>query len=198
MFIAHRGKVNLANKENTIKAFQGAIEDPKYLGFELDIRTTKDKKFVCIHDFFWQHNLISKTYYSTIAIDIPLLEDVLKLETSKIILIEIKEKDINVEALNQLLNNYHHQNIYVMSFYNEIIKKLLKLEHSYKCGVLNYLFNSELSYQEYDFICLLNNTLTPELIKYFQKRKITIFSYGLLKSTPKFYEDIYYIIDNKT
>lgn len=198
MFIAHRGKVNLVNKENTIAAFQGAIDDPKYLGFELDIRTTKDKKFVCIHDFFWQNNLISKTNYSTVASTIPLLEDVLKLDTDKIILIEIKEKDINVEDLNQLLNNYHRQNIYVMSFHNEVIKKLLKLEHSYKCGVLNYLFNSELSYQEYDFICLLNSTLTPELINYFLKRKITIFSYGLLNSTPKFYEDIYYIIDNKT
>lgn len=197
MFIAHRGKVTNLSKENTLEAFIEAINDPKYLGFELDIRTTKDKRFVCIHDFFWKNNLISKIEQKDLPSSIPSLSSVLKLETDKIILIEIKEKDIDTEALNSLLNKYANKNIYVMSFYNSTIKKLLSLEHHYKCGVLNYLFNSELSYQEYDFICLLNNTLTEELINYFTKRKITIFSYGLLKNSPKFYEDIYYIIDNK-
>ena len=48
MFIAHRGKVTNLSKENTLEAFIEAINDPKYLGFELDIRTTKDKRFVCI------------------------------------------------------------------------------------------------------------------------------------------------------
>ena len=46
MFIAHRGKVTNLSKENTLEAFIDAINDPKYLGFELDIRTTKDKRFV--------------------------------------------------------------------------------------------------------------------------------------------------------
>ena len=55
MFIAHRGKVTNLSKENTLEAFIEAINDPKYLGFELDIRTTKDKRFVCIHDFFWKN-----------------------------------------------------------------------------------------------------------------------------------------------
>ena len=46
MLIAHRGKVDSINKENTILAFTSAINDKKYGGFELDIRETKDKKIV--------------------------------------------------------------------------------------------------------------------------------------------------------
>ena len=48
MLIAHRGKVDSINKENTILAFTSAINDKKYGGFELDIRETKDKKIVVL------------------------------------------------------------------------------------------------------------------------------------------------------
>ena len=102
--------------ENTISAFQNAIYDNNYQGFELDIRTTKDKKFVVVHDFFSDGNLISKTNYQDLNKDIPLLEDVLKLPTDKIILIEIKEKDIDIFKLNFLLEKFKIQNLYVMSF----------------------------------------------------------------------------------
>ena len=111
MFIAHRGKVTSNVNENTISAFQNAIYDNNYQGFELDIRTTKDKKFVVVHDFFSDGNLISKTNYQDLNKDIPLLEDVLKLPTNKIILIEIKEKDIDIFKLNLLLEKFKIQNL---------------------------------------------------------------------------------------
>ena len=49
----------------TADIFQNAIYDNNYQGFELDIRTTKDKKFVVVHDFFSDGNLISKTTIKT-------------------------------------------------------------------------------------------------------------------------------------
>lgn len=197
MFIAHRGKVTSNVNENTISAFQNAIYDNNYQGFELDIRTTKDKKFVVVHDFFSDGNLISKTNYQDLNKDIPLLEDVLKLPTDKIILIEIKEKNIDILKLNSLLEKFKTQNLYVMSFFNEPIKKLLELKPSYKCGILNYLFNSEISYQEYDFIVLLNSTLTLNLIDYFHNRKLEVFSYGIIKSDFPYSNEVFYIIDDK-
>lgn len=197
MFIAHRGKVTSNVNENTISAFQNAIYDNNYQGFELDIRTTKDKKFVVVHDFFSDGNLISKTNYQDLNKDIPLLEDVLKLPTAKIILIEIKEKDIDIFKLNSLLEKFKTQNLYVMSFFSKPIKKLLELKTFYKCGILNYLFNSEISYQEYDFIVLLDSTLTLNLIDYFHNRKLEVFSYGIIKPDFPYANDVFYIVDDK-
>ena len=197
MFIAHRGKVTSNVNENTISAFQNAIYDNNYQGFELDIRTTKDKKFVVVHDFFSDGNLISNTNYQDLNKDIPLLEDVLKLPTDKIILIEIKEKDIDIFKLNSLLEKFKTQKRYVMSFFSEPIKKLLELKPSYKCGILNYLFNSEISYQEYDFIVLLDSTLTLNLIDYFHNRKLEVFSYGIIKPDFPYANDVFYIVDDK-
>ncbi len=197
MFIAHRGKVTSNVNENTISAFQNAIYDNNYQGFELDIRTTKDKKFVVVHDFFSDGNLISKTNYQDLNKDIPLLEDVLKLPTAKIILIEIKEKDIDIFKLNSLLEKFKTQNLYVMSFFSKPIKKLLELKPFYKCGILNYLFNSEISYQEYDFVVLLDSTLTLNLIDYFHNRKLEVFSYGIIKPDFPYANDVFYIVDDK-
>ncbi len=197
MFIAHRGKVDNNIKENTLEAFKATFTDNKYQGFELDIRTTKDKEFVVVHDFFYNNNLINKTRYQDLSKDICLLEEVLKLETNKIILIEIKERDIDTIKLNSLLLKYPMKNIYVMSFYKEPIKKLLQLKPFYKCGILNYLFNSEISYNEYDFVVLLDKTITLNLISYFHNRKIEVFSYGVLKNDFPYLNDIYYIVDEK-
>lgn len=195
MFVAHRGKVDNYTKENTISSFKSAIEDDRYAGFELDIRVSKDKKIVVVHDFFTNGLLVSKTNYSKLKeYDIPRLSDVLELPTNKIILIEIKDTNIDIDYLNNMLNKYKDKNIYVVSFYNEIIKKLLKLDHNYKCGILNYIFNSEYSYNEYDFICLLNSSITSNIVEYFKKRKIEIFSYGIYK-VKEYKNDIYYIVD---
>ena len=197
MFIAHRGKVSASSKENTLESFKKAIGDNKYQGFELDVRTTKDKELIVFHDFFNNANLINKTMKNDLDKDICLLEDVLKLDTDKIILIEIKEKDIDINKLNNLLLKYFKKNIYVMSFYKEPIKKLLKLKPMYKCGILNYLFNSEISYNEYDFIVLLDKTITANLISYFQSRKLEVFSYGITKNNFLYPSNVYYIVDDK-
>ena len=92
MLIAHRGKVDSINKENTIEAFKAAINDIKYDGFELDIRETKDKKIVVVHDFVVDNKLIKRVNYKELEhYNIPLLESVLKLDTEKIIMIEIHQ-----------------------------------------------------------------------------------------------------------
>lgn len=198
MLIAHRGKVDSINKENTIEAFKAAINDIKYDGFELDIRETKDKKIVVVHDFVVDNKLIKRVNYKELErYNIPLLESVLKLDTEKIIMIEIKDPNMDIEALSKLLEKYQDKKIYLMSFYNNTIKEFLKLSHTCKCGILNYGFNHEYSYNEYDFICILDFSLTDNIIDYFRRRKIEVFSYGLLTNKLNIKEYVNYIIDNK-
>lgn len=198
MLIAHRGKVDSINKENTIEAFKAAINDIKYDGFELDIRETKDKKIVVVHDFVVDNKLIKRVNYKELErYNIPLLESVLKLDTEKIIMIEIKDPNMDIEALRKLLEKYQNKKIYLMSFYNNVIKEFLKLSHTCKCGILNYGFNHEYSYNEYDFICILDFSLTDNIIEYFRRRKIEVFSYGLLTNKLNIKEYVNYIIDNK-
>lgn len=198
MLIAHRGKVDSINKENTIEAFKAAINDIKYDGFELDIRETKDKKIVVVHDFVVDNKLIKRVNYKELErYNIPLLESVLKLDTEKIIMIEIKDPNMDIEALSKLLKKYQDKKIYLMSFYNNTIKEFLKLSHTCKCGILNYGFNHEYSYNEYDFICILDFSLTDNIIDYFRRRKIEVFSYGLLTNKLNIKEYVNYIIDNK-
>lgn len=198
MLIAHRGKVDSINKENTIEAFKAAINDIKYGGFELDIRETKDKKIVVVHDFVVDNKLIKRVNYKELErYNIPLLESILKLDTEKIIMIEIKDPNMDIAALSKLLERYQDKKIYLMSFYNNTIKEFLKLSHTCKCGILNYGFNHEYSYNEYDFICILDFSLTDNIIDYFRRRKIEVFSYGLLTNKLNIKEYVNYIIDNK-
>ena len=49
MHIIHRGIVNKSYKENCLESFRASFK--KRFGIETDIHSTKDKKFVCFHDF---------------------------------------------------------------------------------------------------------------------------------------------------
>ena len=196
--IAHRGlKENV--KENTLESFQKAINNPNYVGFECDVRTTKDKVFVISHNPMIKDSIISLTNYKTLKekYSIVTLESVLKLKSNKIFLLEIKEHNLDTKSFVKLISKYSHQRIYIMSFFNSVIKKLNTPNHFYHLGVLNYVLNSEENYENYDFICLLEKIATPNLIHYFQEKKIDTFLYGISKLQPliNLYPESYFITD---
>ena len=94
--IAHRGLYNNKSEQNTMKSFINSINNPNYVGFECDIRQTKDKKFIINHDAFINDKLIFNTNYNELKMyNIAKLSDILKLNTNKIILIEVKDKLLN-------------------------------------------------------------------------------------------------------
>ena len=198
-FIAHRGLHTSSIKENTLKSFLAAIKNPFYNGFECDIRTTKDNALVIVHDAFIGKHLIRNTNYATLKkkYSIPTLKDVLELETDKIILLEIKELDLDINNFLSIINNYKKQNIYIMSFYNKVIKNLKSAGCAFPLGVLNYVFNSEEEYHDYDFIVLLESLLSDRLINYFNTRKKKVFVYGIhkLNESKERYDNLYFIID---
>ncbi len=199
-FIAHRGLHTSEIKENTLKAFKEACKSPFYDGFECDIRTTKDNTLVIVHDAFIGKHLIRNTNYATLKkkYSIPTLKEVLELETDKIILLEIKELDLDIDNFLNVINNYQKQNIYIMSFYNKVIKKLKEKGCVFPLGVLNYVFNSEEEYHDYDFIVLLESVLSNNLINYFKAQNIKIFVYGVhkLNESKQIYNNLYFIVNN--
>ncbi len=128
--------------------------------------------------------------------NVPKLIDILKIKTNKIILIEIKEPNIDHKRLVILLNKYSKLNIYVCSFYNSIIKKISEEKHNFKLGVLNYVLNSEYNYHYYDFICILKNIYTDTIKNFFENNNIEIFIYGNNKKQE--YDIVnFYIVDYK-
>lgn len=195
--IAHRGLKKEAS-ENTLEAFEKSINNSFYSGFECDVRTTKDHIFVICHNPIYKGKIISLTNYKEFKKDnLPTLENVLKLKTNKIMILEIKEINCDINRLSIILQKYDYQNIYVMSFYNKIINNLSLKNLKIKVGVLNYVLNSENDYQNYDFICLLENIMTPNLENYFTRQNKEVFIYGIhnLEKLTKEYKKSYFITD---
>lgn len=184
--IAHRGD-HKECQENTLEAFKRAINNEKFCGFEFDVRMTKDRVFVINHDPIYNGKIISISNYQELS-NIPTLEEVLKLKTHKIKLLEIKDYFLDYNYFLTKLDNT--SNLYIMSFYNKHIKELNKLTNI-KVGSLNYYLNN-MHYYDYDFICLLgsSNKHYEELIKH-QKE---VFYYGLTIKKHHLLDDAYLIV----
>lgn len=187
--IAHRGIWNKAIKDNSYKALLDGLNSKNYIGIECDIRTTLDKKFIVYHNILYKGNLVKNTYFKNMQ-DILLLEDLLKINTDKLLLLEIKENDIDKKKLLKLLNKYQ-RNYYIMSFNTKVIKDLKNMDNKYKYGVLNYILNSDADYN-LDFICLLDGIATNNIINNFEKRGIEVIIYGTIKVN----KNVKYIVDD--
>ncbi len=187
--IAHRGLWNKNVKDNSYIALLEGLKSEKYIGIECDIRTTLDNKFIVYHNTLYKGNLVKNTYFKDMK-DILLLEDLLKIDTDKLLLLEIKENYINKKRLLRLLNKYD-RNYYIMSFDTKVITDLKELDNKYKCGVLNYILNSDANYN-LDFICLLDVIATDSVIKNFEKKGVEVIIYGTIKVN----KNVKYIVDD--
>ena len=193
--IAHRGKRSVA-VENSLQAIKAALEDNHIYGVEIDVRESLDKEFVVIHDSFISRvtdgrgMVKSMTFKELEKFGIPRLKDVLNIKTNKLLLLELKDIKMDVKSFAKLVNRYDKKNIYVMSFYSELIHKLIGEKANVRVGVLNYVFNSEKNYDEYDFIGLLESVVSLNIFDYFKERNIEVFVYGF---TSKKLDDVLWI-----
>ena len=147
--IAHRGMHNNKIEENTIKAFQKAI-DNNYL-IELDVHLTKDKKIVVFHDNDLKRlcNIDKELKNCTLKElnnikltktkdNIPTLKEVLELVNDKVpLIIEIKmdtDKEI-IDYLIEILDKYNGR-FAVMSFSQGIMEEIAKKRNNYIKGLL--------------------------------------------------------------
>lgn len=166
--ISHRGSGN-KYKPNTKEAIITALNTIYIDGVEFDVRITKDKKIVIIHDFIIDfvsdgNGFVKKMKYKEllkynfgtkeIPSKIATLDEVLSLiDNNKIILIEIKEESNDYKELVDIVYNIilkYNLNIYVASFNYELIK-YFKTKYN-KCGLIIGLgLNTKKLYNHFDF-----------------------------------------------
>ena len=187
--IKHRGIHNDKIKENSYEGIKLALEDDKYVGVEFDIRETKDHEFIVYHDPICNGKLIKDILYRELPKYVPRLKDILKIKSTKIFLVELKNIK-NFDKFINLLKRFSYQNIYVMSFSNKLIKKINIKDRKYKIGILNYVLNTDEFIQELDFVAILNSLLNDNILDILKDKEI--FSYGLSEKLK--YEDVYYIV----
>jgi len=138
--IAHRGNDEV-HKENTLEAILNSLKQTYIDGVEIDIRMTKDYQFVIHHDPFYAGYYIEKTRLNILQKKgLNSLEEVLeKINSNKILLIEIKEEKKNNKLLliklNKILKKYN-LNYYLCSFNYDLLKTLKQKYPKYKIGLI--------------------------------------------------------------
>ncbi len=146
MHLIHRGLVNKKLKENLLASFNQSFK--KGFGIETDIHATKDKQFVCFHDFTLKRTFnISKSIknlnYQRIKeiskskkAEIPLLSDLLKLSKKRFFLfIEIKPL-FTKDLLKKLVaETKAYSKCVFISFKHKNIYDILKIKKQAKVGL---------------------------------------------------------------
>jgi glycerophosphoryl diester phosphodiesterase len=144
--LIHRGLAKKKFLENSIKSFNYCFN--KNYGIETDIHATKDKEFICFHDFslkrvFKKNLSIKNLNYSKIneisskfGKPIPLLKDMLKLSKNKHpLFIEIKPL-FSISLLKKLLKETSKfKKCVFITFKHENIYKLLKINKNTNVGL---------------------------------------------------------------
>lgn len=192
MFIAHRGLYGDNIKENTIKAFDNAFNNG-YEGIEFDVRLTKDKIPVILHDSFLSRvfgvkGLLRNYTYQELLdnkIEIPKFEDVISRYNNKVMIIELKEKIDITKYIKDMRNLY-----YISSFNYDYISYLNKSGY-YKLGVINYILNSGIDYSKIDFIMVLDSIYNKKL---FKLKDIEIIIYGVIGNINSYNKELKYIV----
>ncbi len=160
----HRGS-SAFEPENTMRAFARAFQDGAK-GIEFDIRLTKDKQIVIIHDETINRTsngsglVRDLTYEELQKFDfgkgekIPLLKDVLKLYGNRFWLnIEIKEiglEDLLIELLTEL---NIIKKIVISSFIKEPLEKIKEIISTYNTAFLYSLKKVNLTYIKQELKC---------------------------------------------
>lgn len=138
--IAHRGNDSI-HRENSMDAIINSLNTNYIDGVEFDIRLTKDNKFIINHDPFYHEYFIKQTNSKKLQkLGLNTLEELLdKIDSDKILLIEVKEDDKKIRKtskyLYQILCKYK-LNIYVCSFNYEFIKYFSTKHKDIKCGLI--------------------------------------------------------------
>jgi len=186
--IAHRALDNHKYKENSIEAFINCLDKDYIDGVEIDVRITKDKKLILNHNSIIGNNLIkNQTLKQLKKYNVTLLEDVLKLNTNKIIVLDLKDK--MKSEIKKIIKKYNYLNLYICSFNYELVSDLLNT--NVKIGlIVGYFINKNKNYSKFDFL----NVNYKEKVKFNKEIMLwTINKYEDLKKIN--IKDFYLITD---
>ncbi|MFB4163124.1 glycerophosphodiester phosphodiesterase [Alteribacillus sp. JSM 102045] len=142
--ISHRGSTTQSIKENTIEAFQRAIDLQADM-IETDIRKTKDGKLVCAHNPDWNGKIIKDMTYEHWKKNTmdkegwrpPLLEEVFELCKGVIPLnLELKEHGLEDEVIAALPSSYPTQHLLFSSFEDEVVKRIKNINETFQTALI--------------------------------------------------------------
>jgi len=176
MLIAHRGNDNHKYLENTKEAIIYCLNKNYIDGVEIDIRVTKDKEFVLIHNMiidkvsngsgFVKDKTLKqlKKYNLKTNQKITTLEEILNIMNNKLLLIEIKDELNNykefIDIFYKRIKKYLYLNIIICSFNYELLNHLKKLNKNIKCAlIINTILNKDKLYNHLDYNLLSKNIL---------------------------------------
>ena len=146
--IGHRGASGLVEHENTIEAFQKAIDIGCY-AIECDIRKTKDDILVINHDPFIKDLVIEKHSYQelndytmSLGYHLPTLIETLEFVKGKILVdLEIKEEGYEDKIVDEVLSVLSLDEFYLRSFYDNALIRIHGINKDIRLILLTGLSN---------------------------------------------------------
>ena len=146
--VGHRGASGLVEHENTIEAFQKAIDIGCY-AIECDIRKTKDDILVINHDPFIKDLIISEHSYQelndytmSLGYHLPTLIETLEFVKGKILVdLEIKEEGYEDKIVDEVLSVLSINEFYLRSFYDNALIKIHGINKDIRLILLTGLSN---------------------------------------------------------
>ncbi len=147
MIMGHRGAAAL-EPENTLRSIERAME----IGVdavEIDVRLSKDGELMVVHDSTVDRTTDGSGPVSDYSLDdlkkldagggqtIPTLQEVMELVGYKVkLVIELKEEETERMVVELIKRNSFEDNVYVISFWHELVKTVKVMESCIKTGVL--------------------------------------------------------------
>jgi glycerophosphoryl diester phosphodiesterase len=145
--IGHRG-AKAYEPENTLLSFKKALE----LGvdaIEFDVRKTRDKQIVVIHDADVKRTTNGKGLVADLTLQeikqlsseknekIPTLEEALDcIEKKAKIVIELKEQNLEQQVLDIVCSKNQEKNVIIASFLEDTLKKIKELNPDIQTGLI--------------------------------------------------------------
>ena len=159
--VAHRGFSRTNEPDNSIPAFQAALEENAD-GIEFDIQLSSDGHFVCFHDPTLEKlgrseqlnelklNTLTKIEISE-GITIPSLVDVLEKYGNKLLLnIELKPSKEGTEELVHVINQFDiaktPEKLVISSFHGTALAQIKKLDLDIPTGLLVHFARNQLPF----------------------------------------------------
>ena len=208
--IAHRANNNHGFSENSWNAINECLNSNYIDGIEIDVRITKDKQLVLIHDPIIDfisdgHGIVKymtldelkKYKYGKSQESLVTLKDILKINSNKILLIELKEIGndyiLLIDELINLVKTYSNINIYVCSFNFQLLNYLKNNYPNIKCGlIIGYGLNKLNINNKFDFLIVSSNNL------HLLNKKECVFIFGIKEKDLKKIKKEVYLITNES
>jgi glycerophosphoryl diester phosphodiesterase len=164
LLLGHRGTRASAIRENTLPAFEKAL-DHGCDGFEFDVRLTHDGRAVVCHNPKSRGISLAKASIARLA-HLPLLEDVIARFSKRAFLdIELKAPGFEQHVLSVLRENLPEQGYVVSSFLPNVIVELRARSETVPLGIIFDKKTTKWRDLPVNYVIPRKSLVTPALVK---------------------------------